>query len=149
MVVTFERQLARLEADWKQVFRRQNFLIYDHKYPFRMAAETVLRQNKHYQQPSRFRDCPTGDLTERLYNETVRLFGQQFDTNYFLDWMENLSSSDRKQPIVVFGVDQTSSAQALRSHLRRMGGMVVGPPLSDSDYIVHTTRDLEKFVKDL
>lgn len=148
MVVTFARDQNRLEADWKQVFRRQNFLIYDHKYPFRIAAETVLRQNKHYQQSSRYRRIPTADYTDYLYRETVRFFGQPFETEYFLDWVENLSSSDRKKAIVVFGVDCRSS-QLLRSNLRRMGGMVVGPPLSDSDYVIHDTRDLEKFVKDL
>lgn len=154
LVLTFHdaRTQHRQESEWKEVLRRQDYMLYDNLYPFRMAAQAVMRQNKQYRQPSRFRNMSKEPYTEFLYEQTSRYFGPNFETNYFVDWAENLPSRDR-QPIVVFGLRghsgrRTEGTETLLTQLRRMGAMVLSPPGAGGDYIMHSTRDLENFVKD-
>jgi hypothetical protein len=138
----------RTMHEWRAAILRQNYVVYDHRYPFRLAAEQILRQNKQYQQPSRFRHVPVDKFIDAIMQSTSRYFGADFDVDYFLDWVCNMSPEQHvDRNIAVFGIDDPHSDMLYR--LRRMGAMVISPPNVGGDFIMHTVSDLNRFLIDL
>lgn len=149
VVVDLLDDAERREASWKDVFRQRDYLLYDNKYPFRMAAEMVLRQNKQYRQRSRFQTTPTRQYADFLYQQSSEFLGVNFETDYFVDWVDHLSVHERQQSIVVFGLGHHPGARHMLRCLRKMGAVVVSPPEGQGDHRFSAVRDLEKFLKDL
>lgn len=146
MVVQLSGVEERQQLAWKDVFRRRNYTLYDCKYPFRIASETVLRNNKAYKQPSRFARVPHDPLAELLYNQTSAYFGVEFEYDYFMDWLNNLPPRERSARTVVFGVGLNPSAMNMVARLRRQGAMVVSTPNLAGDFAVRDVRDLERII---
>jgi hypothetical protein len=125
------------EKKWRKVFMRENCKIYDHVYPFRLAARTVLRQDP----PARIqsRNPPIERYAQFLCNQTSEFFGGRYITDHFLEWYHKQPSSNSR--VLICGLN-SYNVQAL-NELSRMGAVIVSDVNAHTaDYFLQVDSDV-------
>jgi len=136
------------EKEWKSVFHRHRYQMYDYLYPFRIASRTILRQNPGYRQKTGYSDVQTEGLTLHLGRETAKFMNENFIFDYFNDWMTNLKPH-QKERIVIFGLSTGRGSQIAIQRIRQMGGIVISTPSIAGDVHVHAAKDVDDFLRSL
>lgn len=139
---------AVFEKEWKSVFHRHRYQMYDYLYPFRIASRTILRQNPGYRQKTSYTDAQTEGLTLHLGRETAKFMNENFIYDYFHDWMTNLKPH-QKERIVLFGLSTGRGSQIAIDRIRQMGGIVISTPNMSGDVHVNVAKDVDDFLKSL
>jgi len=135
------------EKAWRNVFRSHGYQVYDHVYPFRLAAKMVLRQDaRNRRQPSDFSQMDHETLALKLNAWTTHFMGVNFVFEYFIDWFKHLPVHQQGK-VVICGLGQDPSSTAALRPLRSMGAVVVSRPPLPGDIHAHSTRSLEDVIR--
>ena len=136
------------DVDWRNVFQQTGYQIYDVRYPFRLAAKTVLRQNQHYKEKSAFSSVDSEDLALYLAQKTSEFMGENFISDYFRDWLANVKWTP-KSKVVVLGLSDGRGSQIAIQSIRELGGIVMSHPPFSGDVHVSKPYDVKLWVDSL
>jgi hypothetical protein len=138
------------ERNWKPIFHRHRYQIFDFNYPFRIATKTILRQNPGYRQASIFSELDTEKLSVFLAQQTADYMMGNFKSNfvfdYFDDWFQKIPRHQQNR-VVICGLGQDYVFKMAIQKLRSMGAVQVSSvDMSSGDVNISSTEELEKFL---
>lgn len=135
-VIILKCHNTKSEVYWRKVFKRENYSIYDHNYPFRVAANNILGNRSQ-------RSDKAEEYALFLSSHTSRFLGADFASKHFLNWYEKQTA----KKIVVcglwdHGILGNSEIDIVR--LEWMGAIIVaeeGEKHSGCDFVVKQRSD--------
>ena len=136
MVVILKVHNSLTEKKWRQTLLAEGFVVYDVKYPYRMAGRIILRQENQDKN-----SAPVEDFATFLAYQTSAYYGTSHIATYFLDWYKSQRRGTRSRVVVCgLGVDDMSTLAI--EQLRSIGAVVVAEEGLQGDFHVEKERDL-------
>jgi hypothetical protein len=141
-VIVLKCHNTKNEAYWRNVFKRENYSIYDHNYPFRVAANNILGNRSHISNK-------TEEYALFLSSHTNRFLGADFASKHFVNWYEKQTA----KRIVVCGLwdhDMIRKSEIDITYLKCMGAIIVaeeGEEFSGCNFVMKKRSDVRSITE--
>jgi hypothetical protein len=138
-VVILRTSVAIAEKRWRRTIMDSGYTVYDHTYPYRLAARIILREDRKGTRP-RQTPMPVENFAQFLCGQTSSFFGHKYIVDYFLDWFRK----QRSNKVVICGLANDKASGFAINGLRDMGAVIVSEPGILGDFTVSNEKDISR-----